>query len=190
MTDFVIQVIQAEPDEFARIFFCIYGQQFIQCAVAVLRCVQQVAQLQPVPAVQLIPAAEEAAGLIAASGLFQNSAVAPQVVGRERFDDRHHIDIAVLVSLAAQITALQAHINQPCAVFLFKRGDQRPQIGFCIDHSLKISQREVFRAVFGDKTLALAQVVAEQDVEHRIGGLLVLHPHTDETARSRSHRRQ
>ena len=73
----------------------------------------QLAYLQGSPAKQLIFAADKPAGSVIETDLFQDLPIPIHVPNAKPIQDQHDVNIAVFVRCSTQITALQAHIQQP-----------------------------------------------------------------------------
>ena len=109
----VIQVSEAEFDviDFIR---SRRGRKIIgQRPVQILCGMPKLADLQGIPALHFLPAADKAARFFGVPDFFKNGTVRIHVRDGKMVDDRHDVDVAVFVRFAAQITALQAQIQEP-----------------------------------------------------------------------------
>ena len=132
MTQLVVEGVQAKQQIDPNVIPAVDRQQRGQGAIVILRLVLQLAQLQPVPVLQLAASTDKSAASFLKTYLLQNPAVGAHLLGSKCFQNDHHIDVAVLGGLAPAPAALQAHIEQVRAKGLLAGGQQLLQIDFHI----------------------------------------------------------
>ena len=130
----VVQVAHAQLQEAAQIPRVPGGHQVGQATVHIPGGVGQVADFQRVPPGQVVPAANEAAGLLRCLQGVDDPPVCIQVGGGQAIQHHHGVNVAVRLCLPPQVAALQPDVDQTRAKGFRQPCGQTGKIIFRVEH--------------------------------------------------------